>query len=105
MGVGVEGHADELAQEYADPFEGLALEHTGEPTPQRISRRRDRVPFAKLGPAVIDELSPPANEQLVDVEPEEYYLNPGYDGEGLRVPADLDQSLSHYLQLESIHRA
>ena len=60
---------------------------------------------AKLGPAVIDELSPPANEQLVDADPEEYYSSPGYDGEGLRVPADLDQSLSLYLQLAPTDRA
>lgn len=42
--------------------------------------------FAKLGKAVIDELSAPANERLIEVEPEEYYTTVGHDGKGLRVP-------------------
>jgi hypothetical protein len=53
--------------------------------------------FAKLGSAVIDELSPPAGEQLEEVEPEEYYTNVGHDGKGLHVPADLDESICLYL--------
>jgi hypothetical protein len=40
---------------------------------------------------VIDELSPPAAEQLEKVEPEEYYAMVGHDGKGLRVPTDLDE--------------
>jgi hypothetical protein len=54
---------------------------------------------------VIDELSPPAAQQLVEVEPEEYYTTVGHDGEGLRVPADLDQSICLYQQLERANRA
>ena len=61
--------------------------------------------FAKLGKAVIDELSPPAAQQLVEVEPEEYYTTVGHDGKGLRVPADLDQSICLYQQLERANRA
>ena len=61
--------------------------------------------FAKLGEAVIDELSPPAGEQLEEVEPEEYYTNVGHDGKGLRVPSDLDQSICLYLQLSRTNRA
>ena len=57
--------------------------------------------FAKLGNAVIDELSPPVGEQLEEVEPEEYYTKVGHDGKGLRVPADLDESICLYLQLSS----
>ena len=61
--------------------------------------------FARLGDAVIDELSPPAGEQLEEVEPEEYYTKVGHDGKGLRVPADLDESICLYLQLSSTNRA
>ena len=49
--------------------------------------------FAKLGAVVIDELSPPAAEQLEEVEPEEYYTKVGHDGKGLRVPGDVDESI------------
>ena len=61
--------------------------------------------FAKLGTLVIDALSPPAGEQLEEVEPEEYYTEVGHDGKGLRVPADLDQSICFYLQLSATNRA
>ena len=61
--------------------------------------------FAKLGDGVIDELSPPADDQLEEVEPEEYYKKVGHDGKGLRVPADLDQSICLYLQLSQTNRA
>lgn len=57
--------------------------------------------FAVLGKAVIDELSPPAAEQLEEVEPEEYYTKVGHDGKGLRVPADLDQSICCYTALSA----
>ena len=60
--------------------------------------------FAKLGEVVIDELSPLAGEQLEEVEPEEYYTKVGHDGKGLRVPADLDQSIRLYLQLSATNR-
>ncbi len=61
--------------------------------------------FAKLGDTVIDELSPPATQQLEEVEPGEYYTSVGHDGKGLRVPADLDQSIVLYLQLRPTNRA
>lgn len=57
--------------------------------------------FAKLGEAVSDELSPPASEQLEEVEPEEYYTKVGHDGKGLRVPTDLDQSICCYTALSA----
>ncbi len=60
---------------------------------------------ADLGEVVIDALSPSAGEQLEEVEPEEYYARVGHDGRGLRVPADLDQSISLYLQLSPTNRA
>ena len=61
--------------------------------------------FAKLGEIVIDELSPPAGEQLEELEPEEYYMTVGHDGKGLRVPADLDEAICLYLQLSPTNRA
>lgn len=60
--------------------------------------------FAKLGKIVIDELSPRAGEPLEKVEPEEYYTKVGHDGRGLRIPADLDQSICLYLQLSPTNR-
>ncbi|MEX0697319.1 MAG: hypothetical protein WD099_07230 [Dongiaceae bacterium] len=61
--------------------------------------------FAMLGDAVINELSPPVGEKLEDVDPNEYYTMVGHDGKGLRVPADLDQSICHYLDLSPSNRA
>ena len=61
--------------------------------------------FAKLGAVVIDELSPPAAEQLEEVEPEEYYTKVGHDGKGLRVPGDVDESICLYLRLSTADRA
>ena len=61
--------------------------------------------FAKLGDVVIDGLSPPAGQQLEEVEPEEYYTKVSHDGKGLRVPADLDGSICLYLRLSSTNRA
>jgi hypothetical protein len=60
--------------------------------------------FAKLGEAVSDELSPPASKRLEQVEPEEYYTQVGHDGEGLRVPTDLDQAICNYMALPSGNR-
>lgn len=61
--------------------------------------------FAKPGKVVIDELSPPAAQQLEEVEPEEYYTTVGHDGQGLRVPADLDESICYYMALSAEKRA
>jgi hypothetical protein len=61
--------------------------------------------FAMLDNYGIDELSPPAVEQLEEVEPEAYYTTVGQDGMGLRVPADLDQSICRYRQLSPTNRA
>jgi hypothetical protein len=61
--------------------------------------------FAKLGSAVVDELSPPVGEQLEEVEAEEYYEKVGHDGKGLRVPSDLDQSICCYKALSPKNRA
>ena len=55
--------------------------------------------------ALTEELSPSADEQLEEVDSEEYYAKVGHDGKGLRVPADLDQSILLYNQLSSMNRA
>jgi hypothetical protein len=65
----------------------------------------ERFFFAKLGKDVINELSPPASEQLEEVKPEEYYTKVGHDGNGLCVPSDLDQSICGYMALSSGNRA
>ena len=61
--------------------------------------------FANLGKAVVDELSPPAAKQLVEVDPEEYYPRTGLDGKPLRVPSNLDESISCYMALPAEKRA
>jgi hypothetical protein len=62
--------------------------------------------FAKLSRAVIDELTPPVGAPLEEVKPEEYYqwAGVGLRGDSLDVPADLDQSISRYLDLSATHR-
>jgi hypothetical protein len=55
--------------------------------------------FADIGEIVRDELAPPAAELLEEVDPDTYYTKVGHDGRGLRVPADLDDSICHYLEL------
>ena len=61
--------------------------------------------FARLEEIVLDDLSPPAEELIEEVEPEEYYTKVGHDGKGLRVPADLDQSICCYMALPEENRA
>jgi hypothetical protein len=62
--------------------------------------------FAKLGKAVIDELSLPPGNQLEELDPSEYYTGiTGHDGQGLRVPADLDDSICCYFGLSAANRA
>lgn len=60
--------------------------------------------FAKIGEVVRDELSPRAAPTLEEVDPETYYASVGHDGQGLRVPADLDDSICCYMQLSKANR-
>jgi len=60
--------------------------------------------FANFGEAVRDELSPPAAASLEEVDPETYYATVGHDGRGLRVPADLDDSICCYMRLSKANR-
>jgi hypothetical protein len=61
--------------------------------------------FAELNDPVSDVLSPISGERLEEFEPDDYYTNVrGYDGKGLRVPSDLDESICRYIQLSSNHK-
>jgi len=60
--------------------------------------------FANFGEAVRDELSTPAAETLEEVDPQTYYETVGHDGRGLRVPADLDDSICCYMELSKANR-
>ncbi len=60
--------------------------------------------FAKFGEAVQNDLSPPAANALEEVDPETYYARVGHDGRGLRIPADLDESICSFMQLSKANR-
>ena len=60
--------------------------------------------FAKFGEAVRDDPSPPDTEILEEIDPETYYAKVGHDGRGLRVPADLDDSICCFMQLSKTNR-
>ena len=60
--------------------------------------------FTKFGKVMQDELSQPDAEALEEVDPEAYYETVGHDGRGLRVPADLDDSICCYLRLSKANR-
>jgi len=59
---------------------------------------------APLGALLIDQLSVPAAHKLEELAPEEYDAMLGNDGEGLRVPSDLDQSIWSYGALSAPNR-
>ena len=59
---------------------------------------------APLGAYLIDQLSLPAAHQLEELAPEEYDAMLGNDGEGLRVPSNLDQSICSYEALLTPNR-
>ncbi len=69
------------------------------------SRWLQRYFWAPLDAPVTDALSLPAAERLAEVEPEAYYTNVGHDGNPLRVPADLDESLCRYRDLSRANRS
>lgn len=62
--------------------------------------------FAKLGKCVLDAPSLLADERLEEIEAERYYTEVrGIDGQGLRVPDDLDNSICLYQKLAPARRA
>src|SRR6266849_323490 len=75
--------------------------------PEGVAANQISLPsfFANLGPIVIDSLSEIKEERVEEVEPHEYYASVGHDGQGLRVPSDLDDSICRYLHLASANRA
>jgi len=50
--------------------------------------------FAKLGETVVEALTPPAAEQVQELDPADYYGIEGLAGDSLRVPTDLDEMIS-----------
>jgi hypothetical protein len=60
--------------------------------------------FANLGEAVKDNPSTPAAEQLETIDADAYYASVGHDGKGLRIPADLDESICCYMRLSPENR-
>jgi hypothetical protein len=60
--------------------------------------------FTNIGEVVRDELSPPVADTIEEVDPEMYYTTVGHDGRGLRVPADLDNSICCYMRLSKGNR-
>ncbi len=57
--------------------------------------------YANFGNAVQDELTPATGAQIEEIRADDYYAAIGNDGGPLRVPADLDESLSAFFQLGS----
>lgn len=60
--------------------------------------------FSLLNPYITDALSAPAATQLDELDPEAYDKMLGNDGMGLRVPADLDETICLYEGLSSSNR-
>jgi hypothetical protein len=60
--------------------------------------------YAPLGAPVTDALSPATDERLAELGPDVYYTNIGHDGNPLRVPSDLDESLCRYRDLSDANR-
>jgi hypothetical protein len=60
--------------------------------------------MAKLDSIVSDEPSAPSGDSLEVLDPDSYYMIRGLDGKGLRVPADLDESICAYQSLNRKHR-
>ena len=60
--------------------------------------------FANFGKAVVDDLSSPFSHQLMVLDDEDYYRKFGVDGQGLRVPSDLDDLLVRYSALRGEKR-
>ena len=52
--------------------------------------------FGKLGDRVISSLSPRSEQTLDELKADAYYTSVGHDGQGLRVPNDLDELICCY---------
>jgi hypothetical protein len=61
--------------------------------------------FGRLGPCVLDTPTPLSDERLEVIPADRYFEEVrGIDGRGLRVPSDLDESISRYKRLPSVRR-
>lgn len=69
------------------------------------SRWLQRLFLAPLGAPVTDNLSPLATDRLAEIAPEPYYMSVGHDGNPLRLPTDLDETLCHYRDLSGADRS
>ena len=58
-----------------------------------------RAYFANIGRIRQPKLSRPLGDRLEEIEPAEYYSMRGNDGRGMRLPADLDESIVRYRNL------
>ena len=60
--------------------------------------------FASVGSIRQPKLSKPLGDPLEELDPAEYYSISGHDGKGMRVPADLDESIVRYRNLKPQNR-
>ena len=68
------------------------------------SRWVQRAFFADLESLVVDDLSSSTSEKLEELQPEIYFTEVGHDGKGLRVAADLDETICSYFSLDEKNR-
>jgi hypothetical protein len=78
----------------ANHFWAYVRHESGEPSCQWVQE----LYFAKIG-AVQDTISPPAQEAIAAIEPNDYYSILGLDGLALSVPANLDEMIARYQSL------
>jgi hypothetical protein len=87
------------------PFEWFPRIVLKPPSQASTSEWIQRSFFANLGPPVSETLSATSGDKLQEFEPNDYYTNVrGFDGEGLRVPSDLDNSICSYAEMSPEHR-
>ncbi len=60
--------------------------------------------FANFGAAIAEEFSPAIGEQLAELPADRYYVEVGHDGQGLRLPDDLDDAICSYQKLSPLLR-
>ncbi len=93
-----------LQPQRPDHFWAAVPREAGHPGNSEIKWVQEFFFSESLGRVLIDELSPPVENPLGEVDPVAYYALRGHDGQGLRVPADLDQSICLYQRLPPAHR-
>jgi hypothetical protein len=94
--VSFQSPRSEHAWAYIPPIEGGASNGQSQWLQRHFS--------APLVPVVAGELTQLTEDNLEEVEPNEYYTNAGHDGRPLRVPSDLDESICRYRDLSNVSR-